>query len=207
MQEVTSIRIDAALIPSEPQASAVIAASQEITQRFDNRNVIDRQRFPPHLSLHIATIPAHKVLEFLDIVANATEALDRTPMLIPEELEEGTAGYVSLRISITPEVNALHRAVIDATASVRQSEDPELSPRVTRYAPEDQDRYRKYGSIYVLERFDAHFSIAKVNWEDQADALAIAERHLADVAPCPAEAMVVCDIGPHSEKWEVLSRL
>lgn len=201
------VRIDFALSPSEPQASAIIDASQEITRRFENRNVIDRDRFPPHLSLHIAVVPAGRVDELVQLVADATAGLNRRPTLVAGELVEGSSGYVSLRVEITQDLGSLHRAVIEAAATVREGGHPRLSPNLGRYEPPDQERYQKYGNVYVLERFDAHFSIAKVSWQDQSDALAIAEKHLLHVPPGPAEGMLICDIGPRSEKWEVLARL
>jgi hypothetical protein len=55
---VDLVRVDFALIPGEPLFTAVITASQAITTKFHcNANIIDATTFPPHLSLHICTVP------------------------------------------------------------------------------------------------------------------------------------------------------
>jgi hypothetical protein len=178
-------RVDFALIPDEPLFSGVIGASQAITDEYyDNANVIDEKKFPPHVSLHICTIPRDSVAQ----VAESLRALAASlPGLLPTGVERADGGYVMLDIERTDELVALHEAVLELAADAREG----MSD--------------KYGSPYIRELFNPHLSLAKVDYRDQAGAVRIGRESLGELADAPTRSLDLCDIGERSEQWEILA--
>ncbi len=205
MSEADLIRIAIALAPREPLFSAVIHASQEITQRYDNANVIDAVTYPPHVSLHICYIPRRVLEVLLESVSHLATGQSHALYLRGLRVERGSKGYVSVRVSRDTELQEMHQLAISAAASVRDGISEPLPRSFDSYSELDKANYRKYGNAYVGAKFDPHISIAKVEPEDQGDAYAIAKHILDGVTEAPVEALQVCDIGPNNEKWEVLT--
>jgi len=199
------IRVDVTLIPAEPLYSAVINASQAISRQFTNQNIIDNDTFPPHASLHICTIPKDQLSIFLDMIDHIVEK--SLPELVPVEVIKGSAGYISLGLTITPAIRSLHERILSAAATVRGADYQEDPVRLARLPPADRQIFQKYGSSFVLERFDLHISIAKVVPEHQARAWKIATQVLGTITSIPTSSVQVCDIGMCSEKWIVLHNI
>lgn len=181
------LRVDFALIPSNPLFDAVITASQDITDEYYyNANIIDAKTFPPHLSLHICTIPR----DALGQVTSALEPLAAAglPDITPAGVQPSGGGYIMLSIERTPALMTLHEAVLAAAAQAREGlgADP-------------------FGSAYVRDSFAPHISLAKLGRDDQAEATAIARHALADATTTPPQALELCDIGANSERWDTLA--
>lgn len=181
------VRVDFALIPGNPLFDAVIAASQAITDEYYyNTNIIDAKTFPPHLSLHICTIPRTAITQLTTTLEPlATAAL---PDITPTGVQPSGGGYIMLAIERTPALMDLHEAVLTAAAHARDSlgDDP-------------------YGSPYIRDSFTPHISLAKLDRDDQADAAAIARHTLASATSTPPQALELCDIGANSERWDTLA--
>lgn len=194
---VEETRVAFALIPGEPHFSAIVKASAAITAEMPNRNVIDTEQFPPHLSLHICTIPNDR-LAGMFAQLRATVPYDQlaTPLTLGQ-LREGAGGYVTLDLAITAALQGLHAWVLQAAALARGYPAD----------PGDEPERERYGSAWVLDRFRPHYSIAKVDRDDQHDAYEIAAETVTGLLPAPVAAFEVCDIGANSEKWEILYRL
>ena len=114
------VRVAFALIPCNPLFDAVIRASQGITDEFYyNANVIDSTTFPPHLSLHICTVPRPALGE----VTSALEQLaaDALPEITPAGVEPAGGGYVMLNIERSPALMALHEAILDVAARAEKA--------------------------------------------------------------------------------------
>lgn len=170
-----------------PLFDAVITASQAITDEFYyNANVIDAKTFPPHLSLHICTIPRTA----LDQVTAAVEPLTAAglPDITPTGVEPTHGGYVMLNIERSPVLVNLHEAILDIAARARDGlgADP-------------------FGSPYIRDSFTPHISLAKLDRDDQAEAAAIGKRTLANNSSTRSQALELCGIGENSERWEMLA--
>jgi 2'-5' RNA ligase superfamily len=189
VKAVDSRRVDFALIPESPLFTAVIDASQAITDEFCyNANVIDDTMFPPHLSLHICTVPHDTLSQVVDsLKALATADL---PDLVPIGVERADGGYVMLNIEPTAELMALHEAILRIAVEARENL--------------GQD---KYSSLYIREHFTPHMSLAKVDYRDQAEAVKIGRETLGELGTVPARTLDLCDIGERSERWEILASL
>ncbi|HEY2578078.1 MAG TPA: 2'-5' RNA ligase family protein [Streptosporangiaceae bacterium] len=187
METVDLVRADFALIPANPLFDAVITASQAITDEYYyNANIIDAKTFPPHLSLHICTIPRAAL-------SQVTAALERLaaaglPGITPIGVEPSGGGYIMLTIERTPAVMALHETILSAAAQARHN------------LPGDP-----FGSPYIRDAFTPHISLAKLDRDDQADATAIGRQALASASSTPAQALELCDIGANSERWDTLA--
>jgi 2'-5' RNA ligase superfamily len=184
---VDLLRVDFALIPASPLFEDVIGASQAITDEFYyNRNIVDDKDFPPHLSLHICTIPRNTVNQ----VAAALQVLasGRLPEINPVAVEPSGGGYVMLSAERTPALMDLHEAVLGAAAQARSGLDGD-----------------PFGSPYIRNSFVPHISLAKVDRDDQAEATTIGRKALRASHRAPARALDLCDIGEHSERWDVLA--
>lgn len=194
---VAETRVAFALIPGEPHFSAVVKASAAITAEMPNRNVIDTERFPPHLSLHICTIPDDRLTRMFAWLGATAPRPELAAPLTLGELREGTDGYITLDLATSAALRRLHEWVLRA-AAIARGYPAEPGPESAR------DRY---GSTWVRDRFRPHYSIAKVERDDQHDAYEIAAETVTGLLPAPVAAFEVCDIGANSEKWELLYRL
>jgi hypothetical protein len=186
-KDVDLVRVDFALIPDSPLFEDVIGASQAITDEFYyNKNIVDDKAFPPHLSLHICTIPRNTVNQ----VAAALRALVSgcLPDINPVAVEPSGGGYVMLSAERTPALIDLHEAVLIAAAQARSGLDGD-----------------PFGSPYIRSSFAPHISLAKVDREDQAEAATIGREALHASHSARARALDLCDIGEHSERWDVLA--
>lgn len=180
-------RIDFALIPEEPLFSGVVNASQAITDEYYyNANIIDEKTFPPHVSMHICTVPRSAVVQVSEGMRVLAAGL---PELVPTGVEEGTTGgYVMLYIELTDNLIALHEAVLELAAEAREGLGSD-----------------KYGSPYIRKLFSPHLSLAKVDDRDQVGAAAIGRNVLCPLVAAPSRSLELCDIGERSEQWEVLA--
>jgi hypothetical protein len=184
---VDLVRVDFALIPANPLFDAVIAASQAITDEFyDNANIIDAKTFPPHLSLHICTIPRTALSQVTGTLQPL--AASGLPDITPVAVEPARGGYVMLSIERTPALMAMHETILGTAARAREGLDRD-----------------PYGSRYIRDSFTPHISLAKLARHEQAEATRIARQVLAGAASTPSQAVELCDIGEHSERWETLA--
>ncbi len=182
-------RVDFAVIPDEPMFSGVIDASQAITDEYyDNSNVIDEKTFPPHVSLHICTVPRESVPHLAESMRALAGAL---PELVPTGVERSDGGYVMLDIERTDDLVALHEAVLELAAHARQG----------------MGGSDKYGSPYIRDLFAPHLSLAKVDYRDQAGAVRIGRETLGELAAAQSRSLDLCDIGERSEQWELLATI
>lgn len=178
-------RVDFALIPDEPLFADVINASQAITDEYyDNANIIDEKRFPPHASLHICTIPR----ETVEQVTKSMRALAALPELVSTGVERADGGYVMLNIKRTDDLVALHEAVLNLAATARQGMGSD-----------------RYGNSYIRDLFLPHLSLAKVDYRDQAGAARIGRESLGTLSVAQSRSLDLCDIGERSERWEILA--
>ncbi len=181
------VRVAFALIPGKPLFDAVISASQGITDEFYyNANVIDSKTFPPHLSLHICTIPRPALGE----VTSALEQLaaDALPEITPAGVEPAGGGYVMLNIERSPALLTLHEAILHIAARARESLDAD-----------------PFGSQYIRGSFMPHISLAKLDRDDQPEAATIGRQVLAGSTSATPQALELCDIGENSEQWKTLA--
>ncbi len=199
------LRVAIALVPEAPLFSAIISASQAVTGLFQNQNIIDAERFPPHASLHICTIPTGRLEDLFRLLRSSITSPH--PVLKPLHLKAGSGGYITLQLQITPEIRQLHEASIEAAAQVRGVGYVDGGKQYRKYSPEDQRNYDKYGNLYVLQKFNLHLSIAKVEIEHQGEAYDVARRALGVLSEVITSNLQICDIGMKSEKWVVLKDL
>lgn len=182
-------RVDFALIPEDPLFTAVIDASQAITDEFYyNANVIDDTTFPPHLSLHICTVPYDNLSRVVDSLK--TLAAADLPDLVPIGVERADGGYVMLNLEPTAELMALHEAILRIAGEARENLGLD-----------------KYDSPYIRELFTPHMSLAKVDYRDQAEAVTIGREVLGELSAGTVRTLDLCDIGERSERWEILASL
>lgn len=181
------VRADFALIPGDPLFGAVIAASQAITDEFYyNANIIDDKTFPPHLSMHICAVPRAALSQVsAELQALAAAGL---PDIAATTVEPSTGGYVMLSIARTPELMALHEAILGVAARARDGLDGDT-----------------FGSAYIRDSFTPHISLAKVDRDDQAEATSIGRRALTRPCTAASRALDLCDIGERSERWEIFA--
>lgn len=181
------VRVDFALIPANPLFDAVITASQAITDEYCyNANIIDAKTFPPHLTLHICTIPRTTLSQVTAAMEPLTAA--GLPDITPTGVEPARGGYVMLTIKRSPALVSLHEAILGIAAQARDSlgADP-------------------FGSPYIRDSFTPHISLAKLDRDDQAQAAAIGNRTLATASTTRSQTLELCDIGHNSERWDILT--
>lgn len=187
MKTVNLLRVDFALIPDDPLFTAVIDASQTITDEYYyNENIIDANTFPPHVSLHICTVPRDRLPQITAHLGKL--AVAGLPTLNPIGVEASSGGYVMLSIERSPDIMAMHEAVLDIAAAARGDVAGE-----------------KYGNQYTHDLFDPHISLAKVDYNDQSSATKIGQQAAGKLQMNQTRTFDLCDIGERSERWDVLA--
>lgn len=184
------VRVDFALIPDDPLFGAVVSASQAITDEFPyNENVIDEKVFPPHLSLHICTVPGDRIAQVVVGLRALAEGAD-LPDITPTGVGPADGGYVMVGVERTAEIMTLHEAILDVAAAARDGLDGDA-----------------YGSAYIRDAFTPHFSLAKVRRDDLRSAADIGRSALGAWRTTGARARTLdlCDIGQRNERWGVLA--
>ncbi|MGH7927428.1 MAG: hypothetical protein ACREQV_06515, partial [Candidatus Binatia bacterium] len=82
----------------------MVNASQAITDEYYyNENIIDDRSFPPHLSLHICTVPHDGTQQVVDDLRALVERVGQ-PDIHPIGIEPSYGGYVMLNIERTAEM-------------------------------------------------------------------------------------------------------
>ncbi len=200
------VRLSFALSPAEPLFSEIIRASQAITDRHENSNIIDADRFPPHLSLHICTVPRSSMEE----IASTFDGVDPGSFLPRVSLSgvvKGSRGYIHIGAKRTSELMSLHEAVIEIAAKARAPLAAEPRSPQRGVPPGREELLQRYGNAYVLDAFDPHFSVAKVPQYDHIEAFGLAEDVLRQLrTEAEMAAFEICDIGMQNEKWEPVYR-
>jgi hypothetical protein len=167
---------------------SVVNASQAITDEYYyNENVIDERNFPPHLSLHICTVPYSEIPQIVD---ELRVLIDRAhlPCINPIGVDSSDGGYVMVNVEPTAELIALHDEILELAAVAREGASP-----------------NKYDSNYVRDTFMPHFSLAKVDRRDLTNATNIGRQAFGSPQPTQTRALELCDIGAQSERWDVLA--
>lgn len=182
------IRVDFVLIPDAPLFESVIDASRAITDEYYyNENIIDDKDFPPHVSLHICTVPSNGIQQVVDELCGLIKRID-LPDINPVGIEPSYGGYVMLIIERTAGLMELHEAVLDLAAAARKGMGAD-----------------QYGSEYIRDSFMPHVSLAKLDRRDLDSATDIGRRALDHYHPTRTRALDLCDIGFRSERWDVLA--
>ncbi len=194
-----------ALIPTNPLKDRVSAASLQITKSFDNRNIIDNQRFPAHVSLYLGGTTRDAIPRLCAAVDSALSPYERIP-LSADRLYSDSRGFIGIDVVVDDSLRKLFDAVIGACASVHQSNPrvrPHLISRWPRLTSAQRALVNRFGT-YKTEPSALHISVAQVDPEDLNPAFAIARNKLVFPEEFGIEAMQVVDVGHNNEKWEVL---
>lgn len=110
------------------------------------------------------------------------------PDIGPVGVEPSHGGYVMLNIERTTEILGLHEAILELAAAAREGIGLD-----------------KCGGEYIRDSFVPHVSLAKVDSRDLNSASAIGRRVLGSCQPARTRTLDLCDIGPRSERWDVLA--
>src|SRR3990167_8228625 len=107
-----------ALIPTQPIKDLIALASMAITERFDNYNIIDNQRFPAHVSLHIGGTDR----EFVDSLGAklriATEPFFSS-QFTADRLYEGSRGFIGVNC-VADDLLPLIQVVVETCAEIHR---------------------------------------------------------------------------------------
>ena len=63
----------------------------------------------------------------------------------------------------------------------------------------------RFGSSYIGDSFTPHISLAKLDRDDQAEAVAIGRQALSNADSTRPRTLDLCDIGENSERWDILA--
>jgi hypothetical protein len=132
-------------------------------------------------------VPQGKVQQVIDELG-ALPGRIGLPVINPVGIEPSHGGYVMLNIERTTEIVTLHEVILELAASAREGVGAD-----------------KYGSEYIRDLFVPHVSLAKVDRHDLTSATAIGRQALGSCHPTQTRTLDLCDIGPRSERWDVLA--
>jgi hypothetical protein len=193
------------LLPDERFRREVGAASDAVTAKMPNQNIVDEGRFPAHLSLYLGGTTAAGV----DMLASGLENLagDAPRAIDVTRLSQGNRGFLSAEVAKTPALRAFAGAIIAHCRAIHHVNPvyrPHLIGRWDRLSPERQDLLREFGTYKTVDAWDPHISVASVQEADLSEAAALAGAVLVLPQTVPVAALQLVDVGHDNERWRVL---
>lgn len=195
-----------AIMPESDFARSLSRASLAIPDRFENRNIIDEQRYPAHLSLYLAGVSRAR----LEALSEALERVVSTSTSVggtATRLYSGRRGFLGVRCDVRGSIRTLHDEVVHACADIHRALPtyrPHLVARWAQLSDVNRRLLAEYGSYKVFDRFDAHFSVAQVAPNVVVEAERIARRFLTLPHRFGLRSVQLVDIGHENERWTVL---
>lgn len=194
-----------AAIPHEPIYSQIAKASLAITRRCANRNLIDNQRFPCHLSL----ILSGASLQGIDRLGLALEEANVQPCTATAlSIYAARGGFIGVSLS-DRSLTDLQEWVLKLVEAVLHDEPvirPHLQRRWSVLSPSQRALIRRFGTYKVATDFHPHLSVAQVDPDEAEDMKAIAQSIIRVPQAVPFRELQLVNVGHENEQWTVLTR-
>jgi hypothetical protein len=201
------ISFDGAVIPDPALKETLVSTSQAITESFEDRNIVDHETFPPHLSLHLAGTDQQSIAQ-LSVQLHTAIASFLSSQLIAEKLYQGTHGFIGVECAQNEVLMSLVHTVIK-TCAILHRQSPRYRPRILErwkfLSGERRELLKSFGTD-KLPHWKPHFSIAEVAEDNASQALHIARQFLPHPQSFTIQAIELVDVGHRNECWNVLSR-
>jgi len=203
-----SLSFAVVVIPEPPLRAQIITTSVAIARRFQSRNIIDGEMYPPHLSLYMGgTDP-----EFVEDLRKGLYAAVQphvSATLVADQLYHEPGGFIAVSCAQDHSLISFARSVIDVCGRFHRKQ-PRYRPRVLARWPQLPPAHKELVKVYGTDKFppswQPHFSVADVDEEHTFAALHIAEMHLSLPQLFSISAIELVDIGPNNERWLTLER-
>lgn len=195
-----------AIIPNSPLKEQVASASLAITQKFDNKNIIDNKKFPAHISLYLGGTDLKFIPSLIQRLKTATTQFFSFKYLATQ-FYKGSRGFIGLNCGYDALSPVIQTVLLNCALLHKQN--PLYRPHIVErwlYLPQIKKQLlKKYGTYKVGTEIKPHFSIAQVPEINLDDAFNIAIEYIALPKDFKIESFQFVDIGHKNEKWNVLA--
>ncbi len=195
------------IIPSSPLKQEIAKASLAITKKCENKNIIDNDRFPAHVSLYLGGTDMAVVPTLISGLQRVTKRFLMTPFSA-DRLTRSSVGYISISCINAGPLRELLTVVIETCGELHRRNPryrPHVIERWSRFSNEQQQLYAQFGTDKTALNARPHLSVADVTSdEDAKTAMQIARKTITLPSECPIAAIQLVDIGHRNEQWAVL---
>jgi hypothetical protein len=195
-------------IPKSNLRAQIITTSVAIARRFQSRNIVDDEMYPPHLSLYMGGTDPEFVEDLRKGLCAAVQP-HISATLVADQLYHEPGGFIAVSCAQDHSLLSLARSVIDVCGRFHRKH-PRYRPRVlarwSKLPPAYKELVKVYGTEKVPPSWQPHFSIADVDEENTFAALHIAEMYLSLPQLFSIAAIELVDVGPNNERWQALER-
>lgn len=193
------------LTPEKPLRSLIAKASLEITQLFDNQNIIDEERFPAHLSLYLGGTNENHVNNLWRKVNRVID--DFSEISITAIRASTSRGFIKIDCYKSKELmDFVNRILIICKNNHKSNPSyrPHLLERWNNLSEKKQKDIVRYGTYKTSDEFNPHMSIAHVDESNCLHAIVITKNIIKLPLSFAIETLQLVDIGHHNEKWKVI---
>jgi len=177
-----------------------------VSARFENMNRIDGTIFPAHLSLYLGgvrQVDLEELTQAIGAVVSPFVGADGEAT----SLYTGKRGFIGLRCRADGAIGELHRRLVGVCAMQHRRSPvyrPHLLGRWGHLSAAEREGLEHYGASKVLDKFDAHFSVAQVKECDLPAAFELVQQCVTTPVTFRAPVVALVDIGHRNESWRVL---
>lgn len=194
-----------AIVPYSPIKDQIASASLAITQRFNNENIIDNQKFPAHVSLYLGGTDSKFIPSLVQRLKIDTLQFFSFNYFATQ-LYKGSRGFIGINCDYDT-LSPVIQAVLGSCAELHGKHPryrPHLIERCPHLTETRQQLLQKYGTYKVGHEIKPHFSVAQVSEIHLDDAFNIANKYIALPQGFKIESFQFVDIGHKNEKWDIL---
>ncbi len=200
------ISIGVAIIPTPPLKHSISKASLRVSERYENKNLIDNKRFPAHLSLFLGGVTGASLLALVKALASEVK-----PFLSENfEANRLTRSHTLISVGCRRDTKLLELVdCVVKTCGQIHIENPAYRPHIIKRWPnlssQQQELLQQFGTYKTSDTFNPHLSVADVADDIELEsALLIAKKMIKLPVSFGIEAIQLVDIGHQNEQWQVL---
>jgi hypothetical protein len=193
-----------AAIPAEPMYSQIARASMAISGMCKNKNIIDNNLFPCHITLTISGTTEQGIRLLIEAMTGY-DFVEPINCLITR-VYSNSGGFIGVELNDL-NLKKLHNDILRLTEPVIEQY-PVVRPRLKKkwreLSAEKQALIMRFGSYRVLDYYKAHLSIAQVDRRFLNQMMKVAENMILLPQTIKIKELQIVDVGHENESWQVL---
>lgn len=163
----SKIIVNVAFNLANPLHDLIVETSLEIREKYGSSWYVDDQRYFLHLSLYLLAAPLRNKQKIIEISREFVKEL-RVIKVESKGLILSDSGLVMISFAKNKAIDRYHRRALELNNPLREGlmrdkyEDENFR---TSLPKADREKLEKYRHIYVLDRYEPHVTIAKIDDE------------------------------------------
>lgn len=203
---IADLSFAVAVIPTPPLRNRIAKASLAISEQFENRNVIDNEQFPAHLSLYLGGTDRKFISSFRTKLEKATKPFLSVNFTVDKIYQE-PSGFIGVNCYKSKQLLSLLQIILEKCGELHRKHPryrPHLIERWPSLTKQRQQLLLQFGTYKLPEQHSHHLSVALVSERNLNEAFQIAKRRLDVPKDFNIKEIQIVDIGHKNEQWHVL---